>query len=80
MRVRIDSVARAAGLQAHFVRDQRRSDHASFVEAKVPIAMFTTGEHADYHTSFDVVNRINGPGLLTIIDVAESIVRFAADE
>jgi Zn-dependent M28 family amino/carboxypeptidase len=80
MRARIDSVARAAGLQAHFVRDQRRSDHASFIEAKVPIAMFTTGEHADYHTSFDVVDRINGPGLLTIIDVAESIVRFAADE
>jgi hypothetical protein len=80
MHARIDSVARAAGLQAHFVRDQRRSDHASFVEARIPIAMFTTGEHADYHTSGDVANRINGPGVLAIIDVAESIVRFAADE
>jgi len=80
MRARIDSVARAEGLEAHFVGDQRRSDHASFVDAKVPIAMFTTGEHADYHTSFDVASRINGPGLLAIIDLAESIVRFAADE
>jgi Zn-dependent M28 family amino/carboxypeptidase len=80
MRARIDSVARAAGLQAHFVRDQGRSDHASFAEARIPIAMFTTGEHADYHTSRDVASRINGPGLLAIIDVAESIVRSAADE
>jgi hypothetical protein len=80
MHARIDSVARAAGLQVLFERDAHRSDQTSFADAGVPIAMFTTGEHADYHTARDVASRINGPGLLTIIDVAESIVRWAADE
>jgi len=42
--------------------------------------MFTTGEHGAYHTVRDVASRINGAGLLTIIDVAEAIVRAAADE
>jgi len=80
MHARIDSVARAAGLRVIFERDARRSDQTSFADAGVPIAMFTTGEHVDYHTSRDVASRINGPGLLTIIDVAEAVVRSAADE
>ena len=80
MRARIDSLARAAGLRVIFERDARRSDQTSFADAGVPIAMFTTGEHADYHTARDVASRINSAGLLTIIDVAEAIVRSAADE
>jgi Zn-dependent M28 family amino/carboxypeptidase len=80
MHARIDSVARAAGLRAMFLRDARRSDQTSFADAGIPVAMFTTGEHPDYHTARDVADRINGEGLITIIDVAESIVRSAADE
>jgi len=80
MHARIDSVARAAGLRAIFLRDSRRSDQASFADAGVPVAMFTTGEHGAYHTIRDVAERINGPGLMTIIDVSEAIVRSAADE
>jgi len=80
MRARIDSVARAAGLRVIFERDARRSDQTSFADAGVPIAMFTTGEHADYHTARDVASRINAEGLLAIIDVAEAIVRSVADE
>jgi hypothetical protein len=80
MHARIDSVARAAGLRVIFKRDEHRSDQTSFADAGVPIAMFTTGEHADYHTARDIARRINGPGLLTIIDVAEAILRSAGDE
>jgi hypothetical protein len=80
MRARIDSVARAAGLRAVFLRDAGRSDQTSFSDAGVPVAMFTTGEHAAYHTADDIAARINGAGLLTIIDVAEAIIRSAADE
>lgn len=77
---RIDSLARAAGLRADFVWDQRRSDHASFEDAGDPVAFLTTGEHPDYHTARDVASRINGPGLLTVIDAAEQIARSAADQ
>jgi len=80
LRTRIDSVARGAGLRAIFLRDARRSDQASFADAGIPVAMFTTGEHGAYHTVRDVASRINGAGLLSIIDVAEAIVRAAADE
>jgi Zn-dependent M28 family amino/carboxypeptidase len=80
MRARIDSAARAVGLHAVFLRDARRSDQTSFADVGVPVAMFTTGEHGAYHTVRDVASRINGPGLLTVIDVAEAVVRSAADE
>ena len=80
IRARIDSITRAAGLRAVFLRDAGRSDQTSFAEAGVPVAMLTTGEHGAYHTVRDVANRINGTGLLTVIDIAESIVRSAADE
>ena len=80
LRARIDSIVRAAGLRAVFLRDARRSDQASFADAGIPVAMLTTGEHGAYHTVRDIASRINGPGLLTIIDVAEAILRSAADE
>jgi Zn-dependent M28 family amino/carboxypeptidase len=76
----IDSLARAAGLRPDFVGDSRRSDHASFEDAGIAVAFLTTGEHIDYHTARDVVERINGPGLLAIIDVAEQILRSVADK
>lgn len=77
---RIDSLVRTAGLQADFVWDQRRSDHASFEDAGDAVAFLTTGEHPDYHTVRDISSRINGPGLVEVIDVAEQIVRSAADQ
>ena len=80
MHSRIDSLVRAAGLRANFVRDDGRSDHASFEAAGVAVAFLTTGEHHDYHTAGDVSSLINGPGLLTVIDAAEQIARSAADQ
>lgn len=80
MRARIDSLVRVAGLRANFVANGRRSDHASFEAAGISVALLTTGEHIDYHTARDVAERINGPGLLAIIQVAEGIIRSAADQ
>lgn len=80
MHSRIDSLVRASGLRADFVRDDGRSDHASFEAAGDAVAFLTTGEHPDYHTADDVPDRINGPGLLAVIDAAEQIARFAADQ
>ena len=36
-----------------------RSDHISFAARGVPIVMFNTGEHPDYHTPNDTEDRIN---------------------
>jgi len=36
-----------------------RSDHYNFVEKDIPVLFFTTGLHTDYHTSGDVVEKID---------------------
>jgi hypothetical protein len=43
-----------------------RSDHFNFVKKDIPILFFTTGEHADYHTERDVVEKINFTNLQLI--------------
>jgi hypothetical protein len=35
------------------------SDHASFLNKKIPSLFFTTGAHEDYHTSSDTTEKIN---------------------
>jgi len=35
------------------------SDHAPFVDKKIPALFFTTGAHGDYHTSRDTAEKIN---------------------
>jgi len=42
------------------------SDHYSFLSNKVPIAIFFTGLHYDYHTSSDIAEKINYPNLTII--------------
>jgi hypothetical protein len=42
------------------------------------VALFT-GFHADYHRASDVAARLDLSGLSRIVDVAEAIVRSAAD-
>jgi hypothetical protein len=44
----------------------RRSDHISFAARGIPIVMFNTGEHPDYHTPNDTLDRINYSKLLKI--------------
>jgi Zn-dependent M28 family amino/carboxypeptidase len=36
-----------------------RSDHYNFVQKDIPVLAFTTGIHSDYHTSRDVVEKID---------------------
>jgi hypothetical protein len=36
-----------------------RSDHYNFVKKDIPVLCFTTGLHTDYHTSRDVVEKID---------------------
>lgn len=56
-----------------------RSDHASFRRHDVPALHFHTGEHLDYHTARDRTERIDGPGLMRVIDVVEATTRLLAD-
>lgn len=54
-----------------------RSDHTSFYKANIPVLFFHTGEHADYHTPDDDVDKINLPGMHAIAHFADSLVRWA---
>jgi Zn-dependent M28 family amino/carboxypeptidase len=74
-----DSVAHALGVRARATTSiAGRSDHASFREIGVPAVALFTGFHSDYHRATDVPSRIDLPGLLRVVDVAEGIVRAAA--
>ena len=42
------------------------SDHASFLNVKIPCLFFTTGSHTDYHRVSDTADRINFPGMQKI--------------
>lgn len=50
------------------------SDHASFYGSGVPVLMFFTGAHQDYHTPFDDVELLNIRGSKEIIDFSYSII------
>jgi len=55
------------------------SDEISFERAGIPVLGFFTDYHADYHRAGDVVARINFPGLETIVDLSERVIRAIAD-
>jgi hypothetical protein len=44
-----------------------RSDHFGFAEKSVPVVLFNTGEHPDYHTENDTWDRINYPKMEKIV-------------
>ncbi|MEN8124376.1 MAG: M20/M25/M40 family metallo-hydrolase [Bacteroidota bacterium] len=46
------------------------SDHANFYVDNVPVFFFNTGAHEDYHTSRDVVEKINFEGLKRVTEYA----------
>jgi len=74
-----DSVARAIGVPAaRSLLSAGRSDHAVFGSVDVPALSLSTGFHSDYHRVTDVASRIDVPGVMRIVDVAEGIVRAAA--
>jgi hypothetical protein len=75
----LERAAKAAGLRAHFVADDARSDHENFGRAGIPAVQVTTGTHGDYHTRADIAARINAVGLAHVVDFAEQVVRSIAD-
>lgn len=66
-------------LNLHFSSDQRgNSDHFPFYRRNIPVAMFTTGVHKEYHTPNDTIGSINIAGEKKILDlVYDFIVRQA---
>jgi hypothetical protein len=80
VRVLVEQAARDAGLRPVYSSVlEGRSDHASFAAARIPTVALFTGFHADYHRASDVAARLDLSGLSRIVDVAEAIVRSAAD-
>ena len=55
------------------------SDEISFEHAGIPVLGFFTDFHADYHRAGDVVARINFPGLETVVDLSERVIRAIGD-
>jgi hypothetical protein len=51
------------------------SDHSSFYKAKVPVLMFFTGAHADYHKPSDTWEKLDAGGIARIASLAFDITR-----
>lgn len=51
------------------------SDHASFIQQKIPALFFTTGAHDDYHRSTDDSHKINFKAMESIRDYALNLIK-----
>jgi len=60
-------------------QDLDSSDHVSFLEAGVPAIQLFTGAHLDYHRPTDVVDEIDGDGLVTIATIARDAAFYLAN-
>jgi hypothetical protein len=56
-----------------------RSDHYPFAIKGVPMVLFNTGEHPDYHTANDTWDRINYPKMEKIARLVYLSARSLAD-
>lgn len=52
-----------------------RSDHASFIFAKVPAIHFFTGSHSDYHRPSDDWEKVNIKGMVQVLDLVARTVQ-----
>lgn len=55
------------------------SDHSSFYGAGIPVLMFFTGTHDDYHKPGDDVDAIRAAGEVEVLERVEEVLRAAAD-
>jgi Zn-dependent M28 family amino/carboxypeptidase len=78
-RALIDSALTTVGMRADFIANEGRSDHATFLMAGIDAVALSTGYHNDYHKASDIAARIDFVGIERVVDVAELIVRRAAD-
>ncbi len=51
------------------------SDHASFLNSKIPVLYFTTGTHDDYHRSTDDFEKINFEAMAKIADISFDLLK-----
>jgi hypothetical protein len=51
------------------------SDHASFTAKKLPVLMFFTDLHEDYHRPSDTADKINADGMVQVADFAFDLTR-----
>ena len=76
----LDSSAKLYGVTLTYTREiDGRSDHTSFEHVLVPALALFTGFHDDYHTAADVVSKLNVPGIVRVVDIAEIVVRASAN-
>ena len=54
------------------------SDHTSFYRKNIPVLFFFTGTHSDYHKPSDDADKVNLPGVLSIVRFVESLIRRSA--
>jgi hypothetical protein len=59
---------------------KRNSDHYPFYEKNIPVVMFTTGTHKDYHTPNDTIETINYAGEKYLLDLIYDLVVHAAEK
>lgn len=51
------------------------SDHSSFYNKNIPVLMFITGVHEDYHKPSDTWDKINYRGMVHVLRFIESMIR-----
>ena len=57
-----------------------RSDQASFYGKKVPVIFLFTGLHGEYHRPTDTADKVNVPGMIKVVTLAEKLLaHIAAD-
>lgn len=81
LRERVDSFNDTSKLSLSYSEEgYGPSDHSSFYAKDIPVLVFTTGAHLDYHTPDDTWDKLNYEGMLRIGDLLHDIVSFAAHE
>jgi hypothetical protein len=55
------------------------SDHTSFYHASIPVLHFFTGAHSDYHKPTDTPDKVDYPGLVSVLKVVRDVIDFVDD-
>jgi hypothetical protein len=86
LRAIIERQNAATGLKLDFKTDEEdreswlaRSDHFPFAVAGVPMVLFNTGEHPDYHTENDTWDKLNYEKMTRIVRLIYLTAREVAD-
>ena len=81
IRALVDSAANAAGVHVRFSSEtDGRTDDSRFKRVGIATVSLFTGFHSDYHRATDVASRINVSGIEQVVEVAEILVRAAANK